>query len=399
LWARDLGAARQGGPLGEPFLVYRKPEGRGLGGFALDGERLIWVETYSANQATWHLFTLTIGETEPTLVAEGGSVSGLSFGFDVAGDLVVYVDSFFNLVAVDLRTGATTTVHSRTNSRQPTTDGRYIFSIEEHRVGDDLVFDVWAYDLRTDSQFPVSLGTDLTFTVHTHAGVVTWSRGPQGVADVYAAPIADVLPSARRPDPSTTDPAWRFFPATGHALAWGFKGFWDGSGGLPVFGYPLTEEFSERNPDSGAFHTVQYVERQRFEWHPEEQGTPYSVLLGRLGAQLLALQGRDWTTFPTADPGAPHYFAETGHAIAAEFWEYWSQHGLEFGDAGVSFREALALFGYPLSEPLTETNADGDTVLTQYFERAVFEYHPDNPAPQRVLLRRLGAELLAARGW
>jgi hypothetical protein len=38
-------------------------------------------------------------------------------------------------------------------------------------------------------------------------------------------------------------------------------------------------------------------------------------------------------------------------------------------------------------------------VLTQYFERAVFEWHPANPDSQRVLLRRLGAEVLAERGW
>jgi hypothetical protein len=37
--------------------------------------------------------------------------------------------------------------------------------------------------------------------------------------------------------------------------------------------------------------------------------------------------------------------------------------------------------------------------LTQYFERAVFEWHPDNPEPWKLLLRRLGAEALAERGW
>jgi len=195
------------------------------------------------------------------------------------------------------------------------------------------------------------------------------------------------------------NPNSAYFPETGHYLGHGFKAFWEARGGLPVFGFPQTEEFSEQNPDTTAMYTVQYFERQRFEWHPENAGTPYDVLLGRLGAQLLALQGRDWTTFPTTDPGAPHYFAETGHAIAEEFYAYWRSHGLEFGDVDVSFRESLALFGYPLSEAMTETNGDGDTVLTQYFERAVFEYHPDNPEPYRVLLRRVGAELLVARGW
>lgn len=92
-------------------------------------------------------------------------------------------------------------------------------------------------------------------------------------------------------------------------------------------------------------------------------------------------------------------FPTTGHAIAEQFWGYWRGQGLEFGDDGVTMRESLALFGYPISEPMMETNGDGDTVLTQYFERAVFEYHPDNPEPYQVLLRRVGAELLDARGW
>ncbi len=122
--------------------------------------------------------------------------------------------------------------------------------------------------------------------------------------------------------------------------------------------------------------------------------------LGRLGAWLLERQGRRWEDQPKASPSDPHYFAETGQAIThAPFWQYWRSHGLEFGDPGVSFREALALWGYPLTPAQIERNPDGDLVLTQWFERARFEWHPDNPDPHRVLLGRLGAELLAQRGW
>jgi hypothetical protein len=39
-----------------------------------------------------------------------------------------------------------------------------------------------------------------------------------------------------------------------------------------------------------------------------------------------------------------------------------------------------------------ERNSSGDNVLTQWFERARFEYHPNKPAQYRVLLGRLGAE-------
>lgn len=35
------------------------------------------------------------------------------------------------------------------------------------------------------------------------------------------------------------------FPETGHSLAYSFKSFWMKNGGLPVFGYPLTEVFNE----------------------------------------------------------------------------------------------------------------------------------------------------------
>ncbi|MDQ3549841.1 MAG: sugar dehydrogenase [Chloroflexota bacterium] len=186
----------------------------------------------------------------------------------------------------------------------------------------------------------------------------------------------------------------QYFDETGHYLCDDFRMSWDDNGGLPVFGYPISGELMEHNADLGQMLSTQYFERQRFELHPENAGTPYKVLLGRLGVQVLGMQGRDWMDFTMANPNAPHYFDETGHAIAPEFWEYWSSHGLDYGDPGVSFRESLLLFGYPISEATLETNPNGDTVLTQWFERARFEYHPSNPEGQRVLLGHLGSELL-----
>ncbi|HET9016290.1 MAG TPA: peptidoglycan hydrolase, partial [Thermomicrobiaceae bacterium] len=62
----------------------------------------------------------------------------------------------------------------------------------------------------------------------------------------------------------------------------------------------------------------------------------------------------------------------------------------------ITYRESLALFGYPLSEPFTDPTTG---YVTQYFERAVFEYHPNNPDPYTVELQLLGDNLLRARGW
>ncbi len=175
-----------------------------------------------------------------------------------------------------------------------------------------------------------------------------------------------------------------------------FRQYWQQNGGLPVFGYPITAAANERNRDTGQTYLTQWFERNRFELHPENQ-PPYGVLLGLLGNDRLLQQGRNWQSFPTASPSAAHYFPQTQHAITHEpFWNYWSTHGLEFdGRRGVSFAESLALFGYPISEPAMETNLSGDTVLTQWFERARFEWHPNNPPPFRVLLGLLGNEVRA----
>lgn len=178
------------------------------------------------------------------------------------------------------------------------------------------------------------------------------------------------------------------FPETGFSLGGDFLSYWRDNGGLAVFGYPID---SERQVDG---RVVQWLERARFERHPQN-AAPYNVQLGRLGVGALERQGRDWTSFAKADASAQHYFAETGHAIAdPAFWRTWSGRGLEFdGQVGTSLAESLALFGYPISEPEMERNANGDQVLTQWFERARFEYHPTNPEPYTVLLGRLGTEL------
>ena len=177
------------------------------------------------------------------------------------------------------------------------------------------------------------------------------------------------------------------FPETGYSLDSVFRQYWQTHGGLPVFGYPID---SARQVDG---QVSQWLERARFELHPEKQA-PYNVLLGRLGVEALERAGIDWRTLPKADARTAHYFRETGQAIAPEFWSYWSSYGLEFdGRRGSSVEESLALFGYPISAARMETNASGDHVLTQWFERARFEYHPTNPEAHRVLLGRLGAEL------
>ena len=81
----------------------------------------------------------------------------------------------------------------------------------------------------------------------------------------------------------------RFFPETGHSLAGGFKQHWSATGGLALYGLPISEEFQEHNPQDGRTYTVQYFERARFEHHPEHAGTPHEIQLGHLGRHVFQL--------------------------------------------------------------------------------------------------------------
>jgi polysaccharide biosynthesis protein PslG len=62
-----------------------------------------------------------------------------------------------------------------------------------------------------------------------------------------------------------------------------FRSFYEQNGGLSVFGRPKSEQFQERNQATGETYWVQYYERNRMEWHPNEPDARYRVLLGLLG--------------------------------------------------------------------------------------------------------------------
>ncbi|GAB4162711.1 MAG: hypothetical protein Fur005_21530 [Roseiflexaceae bacterium] len=203
-------------------------------------------------------------------------------------------------------------------------------------------------------------------------------------------------PAQPQPQPQPSGPC-RMFAETGHQVCGRILEYWNQNGGLPVFGYPITPQKTELV--EGKALQVQVFERNRLELHPEN-ARPYDVLLGRLGADRLVARKIDWQQFPKANPNAANYFPQTGQAIAPEFYGYWSSQGLEFdSQPGKSFEESLALFGLPLSPAQMEVSqTDGGTYLTQHFERARFEYHPENAGtPYVVLLGLLGRETTGIR--
>jgi hypothetical protein len=191
-------------------------------------------------------------------------------------------------------------------------------------------------------------------------------------------------------------------PATMMCVAAPFARYWQSNGGLPVFGFAITEARPERNADAPAEFTTQWTERNRLELHPEN-AAPYDILLGRMGADRLAQLGRDPAREAReAGPLAGClWFAETGHNVCDPtsgrgFKSYWAANGLKIPGLD-PYRRSLALFGLPLTAAQPERDSNGEIVLTQWFERARFEWRPGNPDPYKVQLGLLGNEVRAGQ--
>jgi 3D (Asp-Asp-Asp) domain-containing protein len=163
-----------------------------------------------------------------------------------------------------------------------------------------------------------------------------------------------------------------YFGQTGHTVTGKFWEFYRQKGGLQVFGYPISEPFQERGV------TVQYFERVRMELIVPPQGDPF-VRLANLGQQLTG--SRQFKPLPSStDTPDCSYFPVTGHYLAHGFKKFWDQMG------------GLEIFGMPISEEITENGR-----VVQYFERARFEYHPED-SYYPIQLGLLGREYAEMKG-
>jgi hypothetical protein len=170
----------------------------------------------------------------------------------------------------------------------------------------------------------------------------------------------------------------RTFPETDKTVSGTFLDYWDTHGGLAQQGYPISEEMEEASDTDGQTYTVQYFQRAVFEKHPEN-AAPYDVLLSLLGSNLYKSKYNDNAPGQQASETNARTFPETGKTLGGVFREYWEQHG------------GLAQQGYPISNEFQEIDKDGVPRTVQYFERAVFELHPENAGkPSEVLLSLLG---------
>lgn len=163
--------------------------------------------------------------------------------------------------------------------------------------------------------------------------------------------------------------------------------FWERHGGMFLFGYPLAEVRYEVAPD-GRRRLVQWFERVRLEIYDD---------VGHVQVAPLGLEIRGFIDDPVLRPDGCLYFDQTQQPLCEPFLSFWSNHGIEHdGRPGISYEESIALFGMPISTPTYEVNGRNSAglFLTQWFEQARLEYHPQNVrTPYQVLSGRLGMEL------
>lgn len=177
--------------------------------------------------------------------------------------------------------------------------------------------------------------------------------------------------------PVTAQAGSRFFTETQKTVRGAFLAYWTNNGGLPQQGFPISEEMQEVSDTDGKTYTVQYFERAVFELHPELPA-PNNVLLSLLGVFLYNQKYGNNAQGQVANAQG-RLFPETGKRVGGIFLDYWQRNG------------GLAQQGFPISEEFQEvSDLDGKTYRVQYFQRAVFEFHPENAPPYNVLLSQLG---------
>ena len=116
-----------------------------------------------------------------------------------------------------------------------------------------------------------------------------------------------------------------YFPETGHVVSYAFLNYFRKKGGVDIFGYPRSEFLYEDG------YIVQYFQRARMEWHPEDPSGPRMRLtnLGEIHIERFGVPGNydeprpqrarygdTSTTTPEAAVTTLHASASVRHIIA-----------------------------------------------------------------------------------
>jgi len=131
---------------------------------------------------------------------------------------------------------------------------------------------------------------------------------------------ADMVPGGATGPAAQGSAAGYYFPETHHTLSNYFLNYWRSNGGLRIFGFPITELVSENGLN------VQYFERARMEYHPENASNGNTVLLGLLGKRFIeihpdvsaALGSLNRAVSPVSRGEAPAQVSAPAQALSAK---------------------------------------------------------------------------------
>ena len=165
-----------------------------------------------------------------------------------------------------------------------------------------------------------------------------------------------------------------YFDETGHVVTGEFLAAYRSvPNPVQLYGYPITDAFQDTTRNL----LVQYFQKTRFELNPAGP-VGNRVKISPLGEYL-------YTPGPEAhlyvNPGACRTYPPGGYQVCLAFLNFYDRHG------------GQKQFGLPISNAELH---DGRTV--QYFQNARFEYSPELPAGQRIVLAHLGSQYFDRHG-
>ena len=97
----------------------------------------------------------------------------------------------------------------------------------------------------------------------------------------------DFLPASKLTDPAILPTYQHYFDETKHNLRNRFLEYWNAHGSEERLGLPISEEHLEFDQSSRNYYLVQWFERARLEYHPENsKNQDQDIQLGLLGSQL-----------------------------------------------------------------------------------------------------------------
>jgi hypothetical protein len=173
----------------------------------------------------------------------------------------------------------------------------------------------------------------------------------------------------------------RYFDETGQWVTGDFLDFYER---VPepekLYGNPITPAFDSSLSKDPSGTIIQYFEKARFELHPENLAY-LRVTLTRLGEYFYQHDDIKPSTRYQKSPYACQSFSEDRPPVCYEFLQYFN------------LNDGVAQFGYPISELVIYENRS-----VQYFERAVFEWYPEQSGGEIVALADLGTRYFYAIG-